>query len=75
VANNRMQLLCGECGERITLCKYYPSTGWYTFGPTFEKPYDGESRLTDWLAEHAHAYEGSMFGQCHFRMGYEVEGE
>ena len=76
MANNRMQLVCGECGERITLCKYYPNTGWYTFGPTVEKPEDGgESRLTDWLAAHVHGYEGAMFGPCYFRLVYEVEGE
>ncbi len=64
MANNRMQLVCGECG------------GWYTFGPTVEKPEDGgESRLTDWLAAHVHGYEGAMFGPCYFRLVYEVEGE
>ena len=95
MANNRMQLVCGECGERITLCaswfsrvlclrafgSYYPKTGWYTFGPTVEKPEygraglpRGESRLTDWLAAHVHGYEGAMFGPCYFRLVYEVCG-
>lgn len=29
MANNRMSLACGICGEKKMFTKYYPSTGWY----------------------------------------------
>ena len=61
-----MELQCGVCGGKITLCKYYPSENWYLFS---------ESMFMDrWLAEHAH--EGpSQYGPTHFTMDYETKEE
>lgn len=29
MANNRMWLICEQCGGRKLLAKYYPDTGWF----------------------------------------------
>jgi len=29
MANNRMYIKCDKCGDKKTIAKYYPSSGWY----------------------------------------------
>ena len=67
MANNRTWMVCGACGERIALLKYYPSTQWYLFAE--------EDDLNDWLERHHHpqlAPSDVIWGPMHFRLEYEM---
>jgi hypothetical protein len=68
MANNRMFLKCGVCGEVFHLAKYYPTPGWYV-----PRHYHNRS-LNDFLDAHMHdAFSG--VGPRHFELGYEHAGE
>lgn len=74
VANNRMWMVCDACGERILLCKYYPTTRWYI--------YHESDKLDSWLESHQHGddlapypspgWHRTMWGPMHFRLEYEM---
>jgi hypothetical protein len=55
MANNRMYLRCPHCPDAkpLMLAKYYPSTGWYAFGPS--TPDDAfEIKVNDFFEAHRH---------------------
>jgi hypothetical protein len=69
MSNNRMYLRCPHCPEAkpLMLAKYYPSTGWYAFGPN--SPDDGfEVKVNEFFESHRH---DSQWGNG-FKLEFEI---
>ena len=80
MANNRIIITCKVCevnetwrleGSRVTIAKYYPSTGWQTFAPSdLGSKTDFVTRLDAWFDEHYHEESDLQLGRW-----YELEYE
>jgi hypothetical protein len=65
MANNRMFIVCGKCGEHKMFMKYYPSTGWCFACLDDDKnphmPSFRPENLELWMKKHRHddfSFEG-----------------
>lgn len=77
MANNRMYLVNKKTGHRITIAKYYPSTGWYVFHDDLHAQLDaefsGHSEVSDvgnmdWELEYEmrEGIHDTYFGEKHY---------
>jgi len=72
MANNRMRIVCITCGDYISIAKYYPSTGWFTYDVRYESV---SKRMDEFFDMHDHICEQTsspMWGR-NYRFEYEIQ--
>lgn len=78
MANNRVFLVCRECGEKKAIMKYYPSTKWTTQSMWHHQAtLKRLASIEDWLEEHDHNpdLKGTMWGHEFFDLTFEIPDE
>ena len=70
MANNRMSLVCDECGSSVMLFRFWDGV-WYMGDPRETVP-----QVEQWLADHVHGALGDgNTGATHFSLAFESKRE